>query len=191
LIRGFQVGILIEDSDYVQVSLTTVAGNTFGGIEAVRVSYLTVGGNVIAMNVGNPVGLVEGGLRLIQSTGAQVTGNLMVGNYKGIELVSGDSNVLTGNAVNGNSGSGILMGNPGDVVPLTNSRVSSNTTSGNGNSGIQVQGLQPGSSGNEIFSNTSSVGNTVWDLEDDNAGCGTDFWSGNVFFTTNNPACVH
>jgi hypothetical protein len=82
------------------------------------------------------------------------------------------------------------------MFPLTNSRVSSNTTNGNGTSGtgsgIQVVSLVAGSSGNEIFSNLSSVGNKTWDLEDDNAPppCGTDFWSGNSFFTKSPASCV-
>ena len=178
------------DSDYVHVSLTTVAGNTFGGLYASGVNYLTLGGNVIAENQG------FGGVLLVNSTGDQVTGNQVVANATGIVLGSGDSDVITGNVVSGNSGSGIILGVVGSAYPLTNSRVSSNTTNGNGTSGIgsgiQVVSLVVGSSGNEIFSNLSSVGNMTWDLEDDNAPppCGTDFWSGNSFFTRSPASCV-
>jgi parallel beta-helix repeat protein len=116
----------------------------------------------------------------------------VVGNPAGISLLSGDSNVLTGNVADGNSGSGIVLGNSGNLVPLTNSRVSSNTTNGNGLSGIQVTIPQPGSFGNEIFSNLSSVGNAVWDLEDDNLpSCGTDFRGSNVAFKKTPASCVH
>ncbi|MGA2714076.1 MAG: right-handed parallel beta-helix repeat-containing protein [Bryobacteraceae bacterium] len=186
LILGFGGGVNINNSDYVQVTQTTVAGTTkFAGFFASGVTYLTVAGNVVAGTI------IGGGLTLNQSTGAQVIGNQVVGNPMGISLLSGDSNVLTGNVVSGNTGSGIVLGNTGNLVPLTNSRVSSNTTNGNGMSGIQVVALQPGSSGNEIFSNTSSVGNLAFDLEDDNPpSCGTDFWSGNVHFTKN-AACVN
>lgn len=184
LIQGFHTGIAVTGSDYVQVGLTTVAGSSLFGIVANNVTFLTVGGNVMT-------GAASGfGLALIQSTHAGVTGNQAAGNSVGIWLESGDSNALSGNTVNGNSTSGILLGQVSSAIPLTNSRVSSNTTVGNGQSGIRAQLLQPGSTGNEIFSNASSVGNGVWDLEDDNAGCGTDFWSGNVFFTRN-AACVH
>ena len=135
--------------------------------------------------IGGSTGVTIGdGMDLTQTTGAQVTGNQVVGNSKGIWLLSGDSNVLTGNVVSGNIGSGIVLGNSGNPFPLTNSRVSSNTTNLNGQAGIQILTLQSGSFGNEIFSNTSSVGNKGYDLEDDNAGCGTDFWSGSVHFTT-------
>ena len=184
LIQGFSTGISIQDSDYVQVSLTAVAGNAAGGISASNVTYLTVGGNVIA---GSPS---ASGLVLQGSAGAQVTGNQMVGNNgAGILLNSGNSNVLTGNVASGNAGGGIVLG-PG---PLSNSRVSSNTTNGNGKAGIWIQPLTASSLGNEIFSNTSSVGNLTWDLEDDNAPppCGTDFWSSNVFLTKNPASCIN
>jgi parallel beta-helix repeat protein len=189
LIQGFAGGIIIGNSDYVQVTQTTVAGSTkFAGIFASGVTYLTVAGNVIAGTI------IGGGLTLNQSTRAEVTGNQVVGNPAGISLFSGDSNTLTGNVASGNTGSGMVLGNLGNPIPLTNSRVSSNTTNGNGMSGIQVGVLQLGSFGNEIFSNLSSVGNTVYDLEDDNLpSCGTDFWSSNVYFTKGLPpnlACV-
>jgi parallel beta-helix repeat protein len=189
LIRGFNSGaISIFESDYVQVTQTTVANSSLAvGIVATNVKYLTMAGNVIAGN--------NAGLSLALSTGAQVTGNQVVGNTgPGIVLGSGDSNVLTGNVVSGNSGSGIVLGSISANAPLTNSRVSSNTTNGNGISGIQVVSpLFPGSFGNEIFSNTQSVGNTVLDLEEDNTvpPCGTDFWSSNVFFTKTLLACVN
>jgi len=185
LIRGFSGGIQMFDSDYVQVSLTTLAGNTFAGLYASGVNYLTLDGNVIAENGG------FGGVLLVNSSSDQVTGNQVVGNTTGIWLGSGDSDVLTGNVANGNSGSGIVMGVSGSAYPLTNSRVSSNTTNGNSTSGIQVVTLVAGSSGNEIFSNLSSVGNKNFDLEDDNPACGTDFWSGNSFFTKSPVACVN
>ncbi len=59
-----------------------------------------------------------------------------------------------------------------------NSRVYADVTNGNGGAGITVA-----SSGNQIFNNTS-VGNLGGDLEDLNAGCGTNFyfWSNNIFF---------
>jgi len=188
LIQGFNYGITISNSDYVQVSLTTVSNVAragAGGISAENVTYLTVAGNVIG---GTPkaefIGLLVG-----QSTGAQVTGNQIVGNGVGVWLLSGDSNSLTGNVVNGNSGSGIILGNVVSPVPLTNSRVSSNTTNLNGVIGLSAGPYNTVSSvGNEIYNNTS-VGNTI-DLDDGNtSGCGTDFWSSNVHFTTNQ-ACV-
>ncbi|MGA2716428.1 MAG: right-handed parallel beta-helix repeat-containing protein [Bryobacteraceae bacterium] len=186
LIQGFSIGISIQDSDYVQVTQTTVADNT-AGIMATSVTQLIVAGDVI---VGSPG--PSGGLSLTNSTGAQVSGNQAVGNSVGISLASGDSNSLTGNVASGNTGSGIVLGPGTAAFPLTNSRVSSNTTNGNGKSGIEVLSLvSPGSFGNEIFSNLSSVGNVLTDLADDTfvPPCGTDFWSGNVFFTKNQ-ACV-
>ncbi|MGA2716631.1 MAG: right-handed parallel beta-helix repeat-containing protein [Bryobacteraceae bacterium] len=207
LIRGFNGGITIFTSDYVQVSLTTVAGNAAGGIGALDVTYLTVGENVIVANGGTPPfapNTDTPGLLLVQSTGAQVNGNQVVGNKaNGIVLQSGDSNSLTGNVASGNAGSGILMGDAPaydsvTTAPLTNSRVSSNTTNGNAQAGIAV--VSPTNPalipfGNEIFSNTQSVGNTIFDLADGNlsppaaVACAGDFWSGNVFFTKNQ-ACV-
>jgi len=197
LIQGFSIGISIQDSDYVQVTQTTVADNT-AGIMATSVTQLIVAGDVI---VGSPG--PSGGLSLTNSTGAQVSGNQAVGNSVGISLASGDSNSLTGNVASGNAGSGILMGDAPaydsvTTAPLTNSRVSSNTTNGNAQAGIAV--VSPTNPalipfGNEIFSNTQSVGNTIFDLADGNlsppaaVACAGDFWSGNVFFTKNQ-ACV-
>ena len=149
LIESFGGGIFIQNSDYVQVSQTTVAGNIFGGVGGENVTYLTVGGNVIVAN-GSPYNppyptVDTFGLLLLQSTGVQVTGNQVVGNRgDGIVLQSGDSNTLTGNVASGNAGSGILMGDTSffdsqTTAPLTNSRVSSNTTNGNLWVGIGVE----------------------------------------------------
>lgn len=186
VIQGFNTGdISIQLADYVQVTRTTLVGSALlGGIFAQNVTYLTVAGNVIAANGGV-------GLTLAQSNGAQVTGNQIVANLVGIFLQSGDSNALAGNDASGNTQSGIGLGANFGPVPLTNTRVSSNTTNGNGLSGIQVFPLLVGSFGNEIFSNVSSVGNKAFDMEDDNPGCGTDFWSSNVFFTKSPVACIH
>jgi hypothetical protein len=86
---------------------------------------------------------------------------------------------VSGNTVSGNSVVGI-------GIAEKNSRVSSNITNGNG-AGIEIS---PGYSGNEIFSNTSSVGNTGFDLADLNASCLGNSWSSNVFFTKNQ-TCVN
>jgi parallel beta-helix repeat protein len=186
LIQGYSQGIVISSSDYVQVSLMVLADNALAGISGSNVTALTIGGNVIGGTTIGP------GLQLNLSTGAQVTGNQMVGNALGIALQSGDSNVLTGNVVSGNTGSGIVLG----IGPLTNSRISSNTTNVNGHAGIEVLFMPPSTFfGNQIFNNTSSVGNKAFDLEDANPSCGTDFWSGNVHFTTFQtppppPSCV-
>lgn len=65
-------------------------------------------------------------------------------------------------------------------------RVYGNSTDGNVLAGIQVYS---GATGNQIFSNTSSVGNGHFDLEDDNP-CNSNFWGGNNFFN-NTSACIH
>jgi len=172
LIRTFELGIEVRSSDDAQVSLMTVAGNSAGVLGA-DVNRLTIGSNVIARNP-------NGGLGLSVSVNATVTGNQVVGNGIGIGFNVGSGNTFSGNTVSGNSAQGI-------GISANNSRVSSNITNGNGGAGIVVFA---GVSGNQIFSNTSSVGNAGFDLRDDNASCDANFWSSNVFFTKNQ-ACVN
>jgi parallel beta-helix repeat protein len=172
LIRTFADGINIFDSDDVQVSLVTVVGNPVG-VLGNGANRLTVGSNVIARNS-------SFGLELVASVNAAVTGNQVVGNNVGILLIMGSANTVSGNTASGNALSGIeISGNT--------ARVSSNITNGNGGSGIVVDA---GASGNQIFSNTSSVGNANFDLQDSNASCDANFWSSNISFTKNQ-ACVN
>ncbi len=53
LIENFYFGIFIQESDYSQVSLTTVTGYSAGGIWTQNTDYLTLGGNVVTRNAGN------------------------------------------------------------------------------------------------------------------------------------------
>ena len=140
LIQTFQDGIDVFSTDDAQVSLVTVAGNSNGvGVVGAGVNRLTIGSNVIARSIV--------GLKLTGSVNATVTGNQVVGNDFGILLQAGSGNTFSGNTASGNSSFGIeIFGNT--------SRVSSNATNGNGDAGIAIGA---GATGNQIFSNTSSV----------------------------------
>ena len=174
LIQTFTFGIAISNIDDAQVSLVTVAGNR-EGVAAASVNRLNIGSNVIVRSI-------VVGLQMQFSMNVAVTGNQVVGNALGIQLAAGSA-TISGNTVSGNSGAGIDIDFGGNT-----SRVSSNITNGNGGAGIVIVAGAGG--GNQIFSNTSSVGNGGFDLEDDNASCDANFWSSNVFFTKSQ-ACVN
>jgi parallel beta-helix repeat protein len=190
LIQGFQYGIFFLDANYSQVDFVTAANNS-NGIFGFNTTSLTIASNVLVRN-----GLW--GLVLGNSTGGTIQNNEASGNGAataagGIGGGIGLGGASNANTVNNNtaSGNGPQSGTPvyaaGILISGNGNRVYGNTTDGNIIAGIQIGG----GGGNSIFSNISSVGNGKNDLEDDNSSCGTDSWSGNVFFTSNPSSCIH
>lgn len=190
LIPGFQNGIFFLDADYSQVDFVTAANNTYG-IFGFNTTSLTVGSNVLVRN--GQWGLVVG-----NSTSGTIQNNEASGNGAATAAGGTGGGIGLGGASNGNtvnnntaSGNGPQSGTPvvaaGIVISGNGNRVYGNTTDGNILAGIQIGS----GGGNSIFSNISSVGNGKNDLEDDNPSCGTDSWSGNVFFTSNPSSCIH
>ena len=191
----FQTGIEMDNADFSQISQVTVVGSANTGIRGSGCTFLTVASNIVGRTSGpNPGDGI--GLALSLSGSSTITGNDTSGNAVGIDLDSqhsiGDPNptTLSNNIANGNSQDGIHLTNfhPSGV------RISGNVTNGNGNSGIHVGG---GASPTLVFSNTSAAANGTSDLADDNfpvvvggPGCLGDVWSGNVFFTRNQP-CIN
>jgi parallel beta-helix repeat protein len=196
LIQGFGEGVSFNNADYSQVGLVTAANNVDHGIHGFVVTYLTVSSNVLVRN-----GLF--GLSLNVSFSGTIQNNEASGNGAatglgtchcgagGIELLSSDANTVNNNTANGNgpqSGSPPLEGDGIYIWGSSNeNRVYGNTTDGNIFDGIQIDNF---SSGNQVFNNTSSVGNGAYDLEDDHSACGTDFWGSNTFFTKSQ-ACIN
>jgi len=181
LISQFWDGINVYSTDYAQIALVTSTNNNNNGISATGDTYLTVGSNVLVRNLGV-------GLFLINSTNSVISYNDLSGNGDGLRLDGGTDNTANNNTASGN-GAGTIRG-WGILVKTKNARVYSNVTNGN-NMGIEIlasTSLNP-VTGNKIFNNTSSRGNTVIDLKDDNVSCGSNFWSSNVFLT-NSPSCV-
>jgi len=167
LIRNFAFGISVFQTDYAQVALVTSARNG-EGLVTNDCNYLTVGSSAF---VGNDIGVA------FQGSNSVFQYNDLSGNGDGILAIGAAT--VNNNTANGNRAAGIS-------VAGNNSRVFANVTNGNGTVGIYV--TTP-TSGNQIFNNTSSVGNGTFDLEDDNAKCGSTLWNNNVFFTRSQP-CI-
>ena len=170
LIRNFDFGISVVQTDYAQVALVTSARNG-EGLVTNDCNYLTVGSSAFVGN--SDIGVA------FQGSNSVFQYNDLSGNGEGIAVLTSATATVNNNTANGNRVAGIfIQGN--------NSRVFANVTNGNGTVGIQV--LTP-TSGNQIFNNTSSVGNGTFDLEDDNPLCGSTLWNNNVFFTRSR-ACI-
>ncbi|MGA2715050.1 MAG: NosD domain-containing protein [Bryobacteraceae bacterium] len=187
LIQDFSTGIALIYADFSQVDLVTAANNSAEGILGFNVTSLTVGSNVLVRNG-------EWGLLLNVSNGGtiqynEVNGNgaVSAGSGGGIYLGGGsNANTVNNNTASGNGQQfGSVTVAAGIFVFADGNRVYGNSTDGNVLAGIQVAS---GATGNGIFNNTS-VGNGMNDLEDDNTGCDSNVWSGNNFFTSNQP-CV-
>jgi parallel beta-helix repeat protein len=178
LVKGYLQGIQFLSTDYSQVSQVTVTDNhaiqSVGqGINADSNTFLTISSNVIARNTGQ-------GVLLTNSTNCVVSNNELTANSDGIQLSGGGANTVNNNTAIGNNIGIHILGN--------GSRVYGNVTDSNGQSGIMIEHL---ASGNQIFSNKSSVGNGNTDLVDLNPPtCGSNFWGDNVFLTRNLPACI-
>ena len=172
LIRNFEIGISVVQTDYAQVALVTSARNG-EGLVATECSYLTVGSSAFVGN--SDIGVA------FQGSNSVFQYNDLSGNTYGLLIYPSGAATVNNNTANGNRAAGIF------IIQGNNSRVFANVTNGNGTVGIQV--LTP-TSGNQIFNNTSSVGNGTVDLEDDNSpSCGSTLWNNNVFFTRS-PACI-
>jgi hypothetical protein len=187
LIQNFFIGINMIYCNYCQVALVTAAHNG-DGLFSAGTNSLTVGSNVFVANFG--AGLIAGAS--INGTFSQ---NDLSGNgTQGLALVN-NGGASVGNTVNNNTADGNAQN--GIDIEANNSRVYSNVTNGNGGTAgtggaVGAAGILIvlGSTGNQVFNNSSSRGNGSFDLQDQNAACGSDFWSSNVFFTSN-ASCIH
>jgi hypothetical protein len=178
LIQKFTNGIQLTSTDYAQVALVTVAHN-LQGLIADDVTFMTVGSNGFLAN--KTYGVVLTLATNCTLTQNKVSGNGTLGlNIGGLVINTGSHGAtLNANTSDGNGGDGI-------AIFANNSRTYGNSTSGNSGAGIRV-----GTSftGNEIFTNTSSVGNGTYDLQDENSACGGNTWADNVFFVPNQ-SCI-
>ena len=188
LIRNFLNGITMNNTDYSQVSQVTASANASNGINGAGSTFLTVSSNVLVQN-----GIW--GLLLTNLTNSTVSSNEVTGNGGGLSVpaaggirVTGTADTINNNAALGNgSHVGTPSFNAGIVIGTTFSRVTGNVTDGNVLVGILVSS---GATSNQIFSNTSSIGNAVNDLEDDNATCDSNLWANNNFLIRSQ-TCIH
>jgi parallel beta-helix repeat protein len=175
LIRNFLAGVGLEHADYSQVSLVTTSQNSVG-IAVAGCTFATVASN-------NAVRNVTHGIVVTGTTGSVFTQNEASGNQgDGFDLDAGSvANTVNNNFASGNGFAGIELF-------ADNTRVSGNVTDGNAAVGIVINNFH---GGNQVFSNTSSVGNGALDLVDNNASCGTNLWSDNNVSFVRSSACVH
>lgn len=184
LIELFEYGVSLAGCDYCQVGLVTSAFNNQFGIYALGVTFATVSSNVAVANAQGGLRLNDSANGVFQSNKASGNGNALVG--FGIVAEAGANNTLLNNTADANGLSAPI--GVGIGIDETGDRISGNTTDGNKTNGIDIAA---GAAGNVIFNNPSSVGNGAFDMQDNNAGCGTDTWSNNVFFTASPVACIH
>jgi len=183
---GGNSGIYIVGTDYSQIDLVTIKygfGSGISDFAGSKNTYLTIGSNVIAGAGG------EFGFGILMNQGCiscTISGNDASGNsVGGIVLEEGSANSVTNNTANANGQFGILL------FQETGGRVTGNVTNGNASYGITAA-----SGAVEVFSNTSSRANGIYDLYDATSACSGDYWGNNVFQTssdgtTSPSACIH
>jgi parallel beta-helix repeat protein len=108
-------------------------------------------------------------------TGNKFVDNTTNGNFIGIVL-SATGSKLVDNTANRNQNTGILVGG-------TDNKIVANTANRN------AFGIEVGATDSKIHGNTA-LGNSSFDLSDDNPGCDNNDWSDN-HFVTSNLSCIH
>jgi parallel beta-helix repeat protein len=184
-------GVLLDHSPHSMVTGSTITNDVSAyqsdGVDVLSSAAVTVRGNTIARNSWD-------GMAVISSPWTTVVGNALDGNQnQGIEVnAASDHTVLTRNHARNNVSDGLVVGAVSDAViedntltgngdsgvfmfDLLNSRISDNRASGNG-VGINLDGGQHGSRGNQILKNDTShnlaVGLVVSDRADRNTVSG-------------------
>jgi parallel beta-helix repeat protein len=130
------------------INLEPNAGNT--------VSNVSVTNNIVSGNTGNGIGLTRASTATIEKIA--VTSNQVSGNGAGIGVSRSEYVTVTGNTVVGNTEYGIKVAASGSSLPATNVSISANTCSGNGTSGIEVNG---NIASGDIITDISISGNTT------------------------------
>jgi hypothetical protein len=122
-----------------------------------------------------------GGVAITASNNVDLVNVVATANGKGM-IQGGSTDIHYDNVTSsGNLAQGIHF-----IAFDTDSYIDGSTTDNNGLAGIAIG--DAGTTGNHIDGNTA-VGNLGPDLDDDNAGCGSDKWHGNHFTTANQP-CI-
>jgi hypothetical protein len=184
-ITNFTEGFLAENSAGSFVKFVTVTANCPGPPNSIT----SIGFHIRASssqwklegNVVREPGDTSGGIVL--STGANDC-DLVRNDVNDTISVNSDNNNIVNNTANDNLDGIFVTGN--------NNEIHANTTNNNSEHGLWLSqnGITGNfASGNNISGNTS-LNNPVFDMEDDNANCGTNKWRGNKFRTAN-MSCIH
>jgi large repetitive protein len=164
-------GVQIKNSPYTSVVASTVSNDVVAfqsdGVDVLSSPGAILSGNRLAKNSWN-------GSVVIDSPGTHVIGNTLVGNqHEGIEVNAGSDRVLVAwNRAENNVSDGVVVGAISKATiefntltgnhdtglfmfDLHNSLISHNRAGGNG-TGIDLEGGQFGSTGNQISNNDTS-----------------------------------
>ena len=117
------------------------------------------------------------GVLLFQTSGITVRRNTILDGGTGIFDNGGTNNRIMSNTA--------AFGDTGIIVGAESAIVVHNSTPAN-NRGIWVTAAH---GVNRLFAN-ESLGNSIFDMQDDAPGCDSNVWHGNKFATANQP-CIH
>jgi parallel beta-helix repeat protein len=162
-------GICLAYSSNNQVTGCTSTGNEHGILLSFASSYNTVSGNTASNNSDSGVYVASTSSTVYDTTGNQINGNTLNGNYQGVYVVFSNGNSFSDNTVSHNSDYGIfadyasgtsmirnsISGSGQSGVVLFDARgciISGNTATGNTDYGIWLSC----SSGNTMSGNTLS-----------------------------------
>ncbi len=159
-------------------STTTINGSGLGVVVTVGASNVTVSGFTVQNSGRNP--LAHAGLGLVGVTGCTIGPNTITNSIHGVALMSGGSNIVSGNTITGSGCYGIYIGT--DLSPSLGNTVNANNITGSGRDGIYVD---KDCNGQHITDNTISgtVGNITYGGAEGN---GIYFWKSSNNTVTGN-----
>lgn len=123
-------GICLAYSSNNQVTGCTSTGNEHGILLSFASSYNTLSGNTASSNTDSGVYVASTSSTVYDTTGNQINGNTLDGNYQGVYVVFSNGNSFSDNSINHNSDYGIFA----DYASGTS--MIRNTISGCGQSGV-------------------------------------------------------
>lgn len=162
-------GICLAYSSNNQVTGCTSTGNEHGILLSFASSYNTLTGNTASSNSDSGVYVASTSSTVYDTTGNQINGNTMNGNYQGVYVVFSNGNSFSDNSINNNSDYGIFADYASGTSMIRNTisasgqsgvvlyeargcTISGNTATGNTDYGIWLSC----SSGNTMSGNTLS-----------------------------------
>jgi parallel beta-helix repeat protein len=177
-------GVIATGNDDEGVSLcgsnNRVTGSTASNNESHGMALWCGTKNTLSSNTAN--GNDGDGYSVRYSDGNSLTGNSADDNEDDGFFVNSDNNILSKNkATNNVYGSGFELG----YYASGNLLIGSNALS-NGNDGVEID---YGSTKN-IISKTKALGNSDYDLEDENSSCDSNSWIASTFGSANQ-SCIH
>ncbi|MFZ0888394.1 MAG: right-handed parallel beta-helix repeat-containing protein [Candidatus Binataceae bacterium] len=199
-VSSFKVGVLVgkptstPGPNHITIDNLNAQSNVADGIQLINTSLSVVSADSADYNLANGIE-IDAGSKSNLVTASTANSNKVYG----IWLYSASGNELAADTAESNALAGIFLGcttkGPGSATTcksLTlpgsdNNQLDSDTTDYNGTTGKKGWGiaLDSGCSGNSI-EDASSTSNVSYDLYDQNVGCDSNTWFGDVFSAANN-----